>query len=95
MCTFILLKNKEITIQSELAEFLESEDFIFDKIYGDVIFEPDVCLCPVDIPKTLDKFRIEFEQDDFMFYYCIPTVRDVWGDDFDVQPANNPKGDSQ
>lgn len=80
MCTAIWAEKDghplEINTVGEFAAYIgDRKKIIFweGKDYGD-----DTCLCNVEIEETLKKAGIDFERDDVMADYYIPSVTAVY-----------------
>ncbi len=66
MCIEIIYKEKEITCQKEFAETFGIDNLIFREKKD--FFEPEICLCPVDLDASAEKLNMTWRRDESCMY---------------------------
>lgn len=68
MCHEFKIKGKWISNQGELKEILGHEPPV-DKNYNNYIFNPDMCLCPVDLHALVEELQMKAYSDGINYFF--------------------------
>ncbi len=68
MCRNIEVNGKTIKCQGELKDALGG-NFVREKGYAENAYTDDMCLCPVDIVKTAEKYGYDLTIDEYGYIF--------------------------
>lgn len=55
MCHFVIRDDEVFETMGELEELVPREDWVYDPVYGYEHYDPECCLCPLDLQATMKR----------------------------------------